>query len=228
MKKKYEELLTYWEDLGAPQVFIDRVNIQKLYLELMGVTNAVYALVDYPELVEEYFEVLSKAQFRWFKVYNDSPIEIINYGDNIHNGTLPPKLFTKYVLSEYKKRSQIWTNKFIFAHWDGDTKHILKYAEETTLDGIEAITPLPQGDVSLEEMKEHLGEIVLIDGIPAVLFDETFPVEELIIITHKIIDMFAPNLVLGISDEISSTGNIERVRIVGDIVNEYNKKIEKK
>ena len=43
---------------------------------------------------------------------------------------------------------------------------------------------------------------------------------------HKILDMFAPNLVLGISDEISSTGDIERIRLVGKIVDEYNAKLE--
>lgn len=39
---------------------------------------------------------------------------------------------------------------------------------------------------------------------------------------HKLIDLFAPRLILGISDEISSTGDIERIRLVGRIVEEYN------
>ena len=43
---------------------------------------------------------------------------------------------------------------------------------------------------------------------------------------HKLIDLFAPNLILGISDEISSTGDIERIRLVGKIVDEYNAKID--
>ena len=44
---------------------------------------------------------------------------------------------------------------------------------------------------------------------------------------QKILDLFAPHLILGISDEISSTGEIERIRLVGRMVDEYNKKIEK-
>lgn len=65
----------------------------------------------------------------------------------------------------------------------------------------------------------------LIDGIAAVLFDETYPVEMLVEQTKQVIELFAPKLILGISDEMSSTGNIERIRIVGDIVDEYNKKV---
>ena len=39
---------------------------------------------------------------------------------------------------------------------------------------------------------------------------------------ERCIELFAPNLVLGISDEISSTGDLERVRVVGEIVDAYN------
>ena len=39
---------------------------------------------------------------------------------------------------------------------------------------------------------------------------------------ERILDLFAPKLVLGISDEISSTGDIERIRLVGEIVDRYN------
>jgi len=39
---------------------------------------------------------------------------------------------------------------------------------------------------------------------------------------HRLIDLFAPRLVLGISDELSSNGDIERVRLVGEIVATYN------
>jgi hypothetical protein len=66
----------------------------------------------------------------------------------------------------------------------------------------------------------------LIDGLPAIYFDEIFPEEVLVECVHKIIDLFAPNLILGISDEISSTGDIERIRLVGKIVDEYNAKID--
>jgi hypothetical protein len=62
----------------------------------------------------------------------------------------------------------------------------------------------------------------LLDGIPAVFFDETYNEQTLIDCAKRCIDLFAPNLILGISDEISSHGEIERVRIVGEIVDEYN------
>jgi hypothetical protein len=113
--------------------------------------------------------------------------------------------------------------KFVCSHWDGDTRPLLPYARETGLDGIEAITPWPQGDVALEEVRQALGdEMFLLDGIPAIYFDDTFSIETLESCTHRLIDLFAPKLVLGISDEISSTGDLERIRVVGEIVDRHN------
>lgn len=163
-------------------------------------------------------------------VINESPIRIINFGDNVHGGTLPPAYFERYVLPEYQRRCKKLHEggKFISAHWDGDCKSLLKYAKSTGLDAIEAITPKPQGDVTLQEVKEALGdEMWLMDGVAAILFDETFSQEELRAQVEECIRLFAPRLILGISDELSSTGDIERVRLVQQIVDEYNASIEK-
>jgi hypothetical protein len=88
---------------------------------------------------------------------------------------------------------------------------------------IEAITPQPQGDVTLEEVKEALGDrLYLLDGLPAIYFDETFSVDVLVGCTRRRIELCAPRLVLGISDEFSSTGDLDRIKLVGEIVDAYN------
>ena len=89
--------------------------------------------------------------------------------------------------------------------------------------GIEAITPVPQGDVTIEEIKAALGDTVdLIDGIPALLFTEDYSVSQLKETTQKLIDLFAGHLILGISDEMPSNGDIGRIEIVGEIVDNHN------
>jgi Uroporphyrinogen decarboxylase (URO-D) len=224
-QKAFEWVTNEWGDLGAPTIFMPRVNIQDLYINTMGTEAAIYALYDWPDLLKAYFDALDTCHERLMGVINESPIDIINFGDNLHAGILPPRLFEEHVLPAYRRRCEVLHRggKFVHSHWDGDVKGLLPFAKDTGLDGIEAITPQPQGDVTLEEVKDALGDdLYLLDGIPAVYFDTTFPVSVLEECTHKIINLFAPKLVLGISDEISSTGDIERVRIVGNIVDEYN------
>ncbi len=223
-QKTFDDLVADYGDLGAPTMFMPRVTLQDLYINKMGVENALYALYDWPDTVNAYFKALDDCHDRMIDVINVSPIDIINFGDNLHCETLPPHLFKKYVLPSYLRRCEKLhrAGKFISSHWDGDTKTLLPLAKETGLDAIEAITPVPQGDVTLEETKAALGDMFLLDGVPAILFNDYYSVVELVDTTKKVIDLFAPRLVLGISDEMSSMGDIERVRIVADIVDEYN------
>ena len=223
-QEKFDELLAQQGDLGLPCMYLQRTNLLRLFYEHCGVENTIFALADFPDTVEAYFDVLNRKQEALCHLAGQSPFEWINFGDNVHCGMLPPNLFKKYVLPEYCRRNEILHGygKFTHAHWDGDVKALLPYAKETMLDGIEAITPIPQGDVTLEEMKEHLGDMFLIDGIPAVYFDAEFPVETLIAHTKRCIELFAPRLILGISDEMSSRGEMDRLLVVRDVVENYN------
>ncbi len=228
-KQEYDKIRAKWLGLGAPTMYLPRMNVQDLYLSKMGVEKGIYAILDWPKTVEAYFEALEISHNKLIDLINKSPIDIINFGENVHAGTLGEDLFLKYHLPACRRRCEKLhkAEKFVSSHWDGETKPLLKYLSQTGLDGIEAITPKPQGDVTLEEIRDALpGNMVLMDGIPAILFDDMFPEEMLIEYAKRCIELFAPKLVLGISDEISSTGDLERIRIVGQIVDEYNSRFK--
>ncbi|NQT94303.1 MAG: hypothetical protein HQ559_16205, partial [Lentisphaerae bacterium] len=225
----YDTLLSELGDLGPPAIILPRMNIQDLYIERMGTEKGIYALYDWPDTVNRFFTAREESHGRMIDLLCDQPVEIMNFGENVHASTLPPELYLKHQLPAGQRRCEKLhaAGKFVYSHWDGDCGPLLPYVHETGLDGIEAITPLPQGDVTLEQAREALGdEMFLLDGLPAVYFDETYPVSVLEECTHRLIELFAPKLVVGISDEISSTGDIERIRVVGNIVDEYNAGIE--
>lgn len=98
---------------------------------------------------------------------------------------------------------------------------------QTGFDSIEAVTPFLQGDVSLHEVKEAFrDDVFLIDGIANLLFNREYPVEELIDQVKEAIELFAPNLILGISDEMPSDGLTKRVVLVQKLVEEHNAQID--
>ncbi len=230
-RELYETILDEWGDLGLPTMYLPRVNIQDLYINTMGTEPAIFALHDWGvEQFRPYFDALDNLHDRLIDLLNSLPqFEIVNFGDNVHAGTLPPRWFEEFVLPVYIRRCDRLhaAGKFVHAHWDGDVRPLLPYVRQTGLDGIEAITPQPQGDVTLEEIKKALGDsLFLIDGIPAVYFDATYSVEVLQDAVRQIIRLFSPNLILGISDEVSSTADIERIRLVGNVVDEHNASLE--
>jgi len=104
---------------------------------------------------------------------------------------------------------------------DGALKPLLPYINDSGFDGIEGATPLPQGDVTLEELKDALGDTILMDGIPMLLFLRQYSYEELEEFTKKVLNLFSPNLILAISDEISPPGDIEKIKFVSQIVEAF-------
>ncbi|MCD6519912.1 MAG: hypothetical protein J7M05_08325 [Anaerolineae bacterium] len=218
----YEKEVAEVGDRGAPQFYFRRSPVQGLMIEHMGLTNTVYLLNDYPDLVEHYIEVQTAADEALYHVVCNCPVQIINFGENIDAHMDPPPIWRRYLIPYYRKRTEQLhrAGKFVYIHVDGAMKPLLPYLRDCPWDGIEAATPLPQGDVTLEEIKEALGDLILLDGIPALYFLPSFSLQELIDCTKRVVELFHPRLILGISDEIPPDGEIERVRLVGELVQE--------
>lgn len=208
---------------GAPTVWLPRISLQRMFIELMGFETTIYALHDRPREIEHFVGVIEETDDAYYDAVKTSPIEIINLGDNVHSDMLSPPLFERYILSYYKRRTRELheAGKYAHSHWDGYIKPLLPYMKRCGLDGYEGVTPLPQGDVTLEEIQEHLGDLMLIDGIPATHFLPQTSEPELVEFTRRILDMFSPNIILGISDELPPGGDIERVHLVSEIVADY-------
>ncbi|MBX7255173.1 MAG: hypothetical protein K1Y02_02335 [Candidatus Hydrogenedentes bacterium] len=224
-RQHYESACVLIGDRAAPCIYIPRINIMRLVIDYMGFENGVTALYEYPDEMERLIRVINETDDAVLDVVCASPIEIVNFGDNVHQALCAPPVFERWVLPEYQRRNERLhaANKKTYPHWDGDCKQLLPYARDCGFDGFEAITPVPQGDVTLEEVRDALGDRIMVDGIPCTDFLPGEPIESLITNTRKCVEYFAPNLVLGISDEISPVGDIERVRLVSEMVNDLNR-----
>lgn len=208
---------------GVVQSFYSRSPLQTLIISYMGFENMIYALNDYPDKVRDFLRVIEKHEDKIYEVVLNSPLKILNFGENIDANINSPSLFEEYLIPYYKKRiNQVHQKgKFCHIHMDGSLKPLLPLINKAGFDGIEAATPLPQGDVTLEELKDALGKTILIDGIPAILFLPQYSYENLEEFTIKALEMFSPNLILGVSDEVPPTADIEKVKFVSKIVENF-------
>jgi hypothetical protein len=218
---RFEDGVNFISDRGEPQFFLPRSPYQSLHVDssLMNLEDLIYALEDYTPDIEELMKAIDNSYDSLYEeiITHKDRVKIVNFGENIDAYLLSPKYFEKYLIPFYEKRSNQLRNSGIYTHIhiDGHFKPILRYLKDLPFDGLEALTPLPQGDVSIEEMKESIGDKILLDGIPAILFLPTYSREELYQCVEKIIKLFHPNLILGISDEIPEgvdEEGIERVR----------------
>jgi hypothetical protein len=156
-------------------------------------------------------------------IISSGAVKIINFGENIDSNICPPNHFELYCLPFYEKRCSQLREAGIYSHIhiDGSFKAVLKHLSALPFDGLEALTPVPQGDVTLDEIKQHCGDKILLDVIPAVLFLPTFPEEQLVAETNRILELFYPRVIVGVSDELPPGSDIERIRKVSQICREF-------
>ncbi len=219
--KKAEEL---FGNRGEVSTYFWHSPYQKLVTEYMGFSRTILFLKRYKCETEEFIAYLEQWDDKMYKLISNSPLKIINFGENIDANLSPPPYFEKYLIPYYEKRVNELkkSEKYCHIHIDGSLKDLLPYLSELPFDGYEALTAYPQGDVSLEEIKSSIGDKILLDGIPSILFLPEYSNKYLEEYTNKVLRLFSPNLILGVSDELSPNGDIRKLKMISEIVENFN------
>ena len=225
----YQEAKKAVGDLGEIQFYWERSPFQRLFLQYAGIENTIQLIYDHPTRLQEYLKRAEEAEDCLFEILASCPVKILNFGENIDGRFNSPGIFNQFLVPYYQKRVQQLhkSGKFCHVHMDGSLKPLLPYLQDSGFDGIEGATPQPQGDVTLEELKEAMGDMILVDGIPMLLFLPEYSLEELETFTKKVLALFSPHLILGISDEISPQGDIEKVQFVSKFMEKFGEEVGK-
>jgi len=210
-------------DRGVISTYFARSPYMRLIIEYMGFERTILYLKRYPNEMHDLMQFIEDQDDEMYKILCQSPIKILNFGENIDANLAPPKYFEKYLIPHYETRvKQLHrAGKFCHIHMDGSLRDLLPYLEGLPFDGLEALTAKPQGDITLKELKESIGSKILLDGIPAILFLPHYSFKYVREYTLKVLEMFSPNLILGISDELPPNSDFKKVEMIASIVKNF-------
>jgi len=212
----------YIGDRGVPQFWVPKSPYFALAQQWMKYEDFIYALVDCPREIEAIMDAIDRSYDRLYEELTSSGLlPILNFGENVAQAYFSIDYYERYCRPWYEKRAGQLRDAGIFTHIhiDGYFRVLLPYLADMPFDGLEALTPEPQGDVTLEEMRDHVGDKIILDGIPAVYFLDHHPREAIEECVEKLTDYFHPRLVLGISDELpqaSGAEGFERLKWVAE------------
>lgn len=210
-------------DRAPPSTYALHSPYMKLVIDYMGFSNTIINLRRHKNKMEDFMDFLARWDDNMYEKIAASPLKVFNFGENIDANLAPPPYFEKYLIPYYEKRvKQLHRGgKYCHIHMDGSLKDLLPYLSELPFDGLEALTPEPQGDVSLEELKAAIGDKILLDGIPSNIFLPEYPISYVKKLVKKLMDLFAPHLIVGVSDEMPPNGDMRKLEIIGKMVREY-------
>jgi hypothetical protein len=116
---------------------------------------SVDAITEQPELME-LLEVLTEFKLKEFREAVKTKAPIIKLWENLSIETMGPTLFRKHLASFYEKVFEILegTGKKIVTHYDGKLKCIAGDIAHLSIDGIDSLTPPPEGDMTIAEARQ--------------------------------------------------------------------------
>ncbi len=208
-------------DRAASSVICPSDGYTDLIKSFTGLLNATYLLVDHPDEMDAYINACHGRDDRWVEKVLECPCPIFNLGDHTTNEFTPPPILERYCMPRWKKicKKMGDAGRYVHSHWDGNSRLLLPYLKDSGLHAVEALTVEPMGDMTLEGIKQAVGdEIIVLDMIPVIYFLPNYPVADLMDFVKKVIDMFAPRLILGVSDELSAPGEIQRIDMIADLI----------
>ncbi len=229
----YEEYLDYEEgvgDDGYPMVSAGDTPFHDFVKNYTGYERGFLELYDHTDKVERLFEVMTQKQREEFwPLLAESPARLFVHGTHHSSQMTPPPMFKKYITPYMQEMSAVMhkRNKIVAHHADDDTTQILDDLKEAGWDLQECFATEPLVTTTLKEAREAWGtDMIIFGGIPSILMEEEFCTDE--DFEEYMMDLFrtiAPGdaFILGVADNVTAMGKIERVSRVTEMVEEYGK-----
>ena len=224
-EKRYETAGTN----GVVLCYTPKSPLMQLVALASGVENFTYMLMDEEETVLDCLKQMERKFDEACELVVKSPAECIMIPENITSECVKP--FYELMEGYHKK----WTDriraagKYSFVHQDGTVRGLIgELSKRSGFDVIEAVTPKPVGDITLEEARELvLPETIIWGGMPGGYFrEDSTSDEEFDAHLMGCIEIMtkSPNYVLGVADQVvpgSSERRLHRVRELVDLYGKY-------
>lgn len=222
--ERLEALLEGIGDLGIYDIVIGRSPFGKLIHEYMGFERVVYALHDHEREVLDFLELQERKDLEVLRLAAAAPGEVVILSDHADENLISPPFYRKYCIPHYRKACAILheAGKYVSTHLDGNFKGFFPFLEETEFDILDGCTPAPMSNYDPEELADALGEGMFAwCGVPATLFCQRLPDEEILRFGERIVRAFGDRVILNVGDILPPDGDIEQVVKLGRWAKEF-------
>ncbi|GHV80684.1 hypothetical protein AGMMS49944_24750 [Spirochaetia bacterium] len=221
--KRYQD---YAGDNGVTLCYTPRSPFMDLVTMRMGITPMIFTIEDDEDAFDGLLRVMEKKLLEASAITLASPCECIMVPENLSSELVGKNYFFKYLKAYHKTITDRirQAGKFSFIHMDGTLKGLLKEISEAGFDVIEALTPQPVGDISIETMAEMVHpDTILWGGIPGGYFTDFVSDAEFDRHVIHVLEVLRkrPNSVLGVADQVIPNSRFERIKRVDALVEQY-------
>jgi uroporphyrinogen-III decarboxylase len=216
-------------DQGVVLCYLPKSPFMHLMALEAGVMAVTMSALTAPDEFRDLLETMKKVFDQAAQIALESPAEVLMIPENLSSEMVGPDLFSLYMY-DYQKE---WTakireaGKYSYIHIDGTLAGLLREEAKVGFTVLEALTPQPVGDMKWEDLDSFTGdsESILWGGIPGSYFTDCVDDDEFDRHVKYLLEIMTskPRFVLGVADQVPPDGLEQRVRRVGELVNEFGK-----
>lgn len=170
-----EQAMDWLGDEGLVLDSLPHSPFQTLMINWIGSDGGrcFFHLVDHKELFDDLCQAISKSREPMYEIAAKSPAPIAWLGDNIDGQLVSPRLFKEYSMPEYDKLAGVLHThgKPLGVHMDGRLDCLKDLIAKTPIDIIEALHPIPMGDLPLAEALAAWPEKTIWLGFPGGVYE---------------------------------------------------------
>jgi hypothetical protein len=225
----YDDFLKAQEELGEDVILragIGSSPLHQIMIGWMGVETFAIEWAERRDEIEKLVEVQVKKLRQIYEIVAKSPALIANFGGNETGNVMGRERFEKYVLPHHQEASEVMHKygKLLGCHLDGNNKIWADLVAKSGLDYIEAFSPYPDTDMTIEEAFSVWQDKVLWINFPSSV--QVRSIEEIEKTTQHIIDS-AKNyrLIIGITEDIPEDRWQKNLLAISRVINKNTNQV---
>ena len=219
----YRRRMELWAEYdGFPGIALPRSPLPCFFVEWAGVQNGVFLMADRPQLVRQVFDLMQAQEESILDATCEHAPPLVHFADNLTGETFAG-FFEEHMAERYRHRLGRLHEAGIRSavHLDGTVDGLLGKLAAVGFDAVEALTPAPVGDVSVEDMRALAGSdtLILWGGIPGAMFAPPYTWKQMRAHVEKLLEAWgAAPFVVGVGDQVPPNGDISMCRKISDML----------
>jgi len=197
--------------------------LQKMLTDFLGYRRFGIDQHRHPREFDHLYDAFWESCVTMHRIAANSKAEACHCSDTMNARVISPALFEKYFMPFYEVVTKILHahDKMYLVHMDGALSALRNLIAETGIDVIEAFTPRPLGDLSLDEALSAWKDKTIWVNFPENIF--LLGIEETVRYTIDLLRQAAPgdNFLLGITEDIEPNIMEESLTAVTETINKY-------
>lgn len=214
-------------DDGLTLCYLPKSPFMHLVALEAGILTVTLMAYSVPDEFDKLINSMKRAFDKAAQIAVESPAELLMIPENLSSEMVGGLFFEKYMKSYQTE----WTEKirqagkYSFIHMDGTLQGLLRQESLVGFSVLEALTPSPVGDMTVEDMLPLLDDSKSIfwGGVPGVYFTPHVSDAEFDRHVIHVLEIMrsTPRFVLGVADQVPPDALLYRVKRVKELVEEY-------